>query len=290
MAKINQALLERLATKLGVTKARVYALIQEISAKNRVPRHLGALLLAGDSNISIQKYATEQDLVDLRGIPHHAPAAVPVTVSPSVRAVARKTTKAPKTKENTVFVVHGRDTKLRDATYDLLGALGLKAQEWGHAIRAAKRKGSNPYVNDAVTKIMEQAQAIVVVLSPDDDVTLRKQFVTKQERTTEGKIQGQARPNVIFETGIAIGTHHRKTVIVQIGDVKPFTDISGMHILRLSGSDSSRHEFANRLKDLGCKIDTDGDHWLRAGDFTPTGPKPRKIRKNTTKRLGRRTG
>jgi hypothetical protein len=81
---------------------------------------------------------------------------------------------------------------------------------------------------------------------------------------------------VIFETGIAIGTHHKKTVIVQVGDVKSFTDIGGMHILRVTGSDHSRHEFANRLEDLGCKIDRGGDHWLRAGDFTPTGPKAKK--------------
>jgi predicted nucleotide-binding protein len=128
---------------------------------------------------------------------------------------------------------------------------------------------------------MEQAQAIVVMLSPDDEVRLKSQFVAHHERSTEGKLRGQSRPNVIFETGIAIGTHHRKTVIVQAGDVKPFTDIGGMHILRLSGSDRSRHDFANRLEDLGCKIDRDGDHWLRAGNFTPTGPKVKKAKKRT---------
>jgi hypothetical protein len=81
---------------------------------------------------------------------------------------------------------------------------------------------------------------------------------------------------VIFETGIAIGAYHKKTVIVQVGDVKPFTDIGGMHILHMSGSDASRNELSKRLESLGCKIDTDGDHWLRAGDFTPTSPKKKK--------------
>lgn len=131
-----------------------------------------------------------------------------------------------------------------------------------------------------MTKIMEQAQAIVVILSPDDEVKLKDHFVSKSERPAEGKLRGQARPNVIFETGLAIGTHHKKTVIVQMGDVKPFTDIGGMHILRLTGNDQSRHEFANRLEDLGCTIDRGGDHWLRAGDFTPTGLPMKKV-KNT---------
>ena len=44
-----------------LTNARIYTLIQQKSAENRVPRHLGALLLAGDNNISFQKYATTQE-------------------------------------------------------------------------------------------------------------------------------------------------------------------------------------------------------------------------------------
>jgi predicted nucleotide-binding protein len=291
MPKINQDLLGRLADKLGVTKSRVYALIQTISAKNRVPRHLGTLLLAGDNGISVQKYASKEELVELRGIPSHTPVvlgALPV-LPPPVRTTGSKprAKRVPNTKENTVFVVHGRDAKLRDSMYELLGALGLKPQEWGHAIRAARGKGGNPYVNDAVTKIMGQAQAIVVILSPDDDVRLKAQFVTKHERGTEGRLFGQARPNVIFETGIAIGTHHAKTLIVRVGDVKPFTDIGGMHILHLTGSDQSRHDFANRLEDLGCDINRDGDHWLRAGEFSPTEPKAKKTAKRKSA-VGRR--
>jgi predicted nucleotide-binding protein len=206
---------------------------------------------------------------------------VPAAAEPTPQLASRKgkAAKISKTKENTVFVVHGRDAKLRDAMYQFLGSLGLKALEWGHAIRAARGKGGNPYVNDAVAKIMEQAQAIVVMLSPDDEAKLKDQFVQKHERSTEGKPQGQARPNVIFETGIAIGTHHRKTVMIQVGLVKSFTDIGGMHIPYLSNEDKSRHEFANRLKDLGCKINQDGDHWLRAGDFTPTPPKGTKAKR-----------
>lgn len=146
MATINQSLLERLATKLGVSRARVYVLIQQISAKNRVQRHLGALLLAGENNISFQKYATKQDLADLRSVPHDVLPTTPALANSQSRSVVRKgrTNKLPKTKENTVFVVHGRDTKLRDSMYELLGALGLKAQEWGHAIRTARGRAAIP--------------------------------------------------------------------------------------------------------------------------------------------------
>jgi predicted nucleotide-binding protein len=288
MPTINQALLDRLATRIGVSKPRVYQLIQQISNKNRVRRHIGALLLAGDNGISIQKYATPEDHAELRGISHHVPVNPSSAVAPPRAPVRKgKAPGVPKTKENTVFVVHGRDLILRDAMYEFLGALGLRAQEWGHAIRAARGHGGNPFVSDIVTKIMEQAQAIVVMLSPDDEAKLKNQFVSAHERSTEGKLRGQARPNVIFETGIAIGTHHKKTVMVQVGHVKPFTDISGMHIPHLSNEEKTRHEFANRLADLGCKIDRTGDHWLRAGNFAPT-PANARTAKRTPKRSHRK--
>jgi len=211
MPKISQALIDRLTKKLGVSKSRVYALIQESANKNRVRRHLGALLVAGDNGISINKYAAPEDHAELRGMGTHIPVATtPVSAHPSLPVGPNRKAKSraiPKTKENTVFVIHGRDAKLRDSKYELLGALGLKALEWGHAIRAARGKGGNPYVNDAVQNVMEQAQAIVVILSPDDEAKLKDQFVEKHERRIEGKLRGQARPNVIFETGIAIGTH-----------------------------------------------------------------------------------
>jgi len=283
LAKINQALIARLKSKLGISQSRVYALIQQSANKNRVRRHIGALLVAGDNGISIQKYASPEDHAELRGILNHVPVAVdpvPAAPPPPKSAIRRgRGSKMAKTKENTVFVVHGRDAKIRDAMYEFLGALGLKPQEWGHAIRSTRGKGGNPYVNDAVTKVMERAQALVVILSPDDEAKLKDQFVGKHERQSEGRLRGQARPNVIFETGIAIGTHHRKTVMIQIGDVKPFTDVGGMHIPHFSGDDRSRHDLANRLEDLGCKIDRDGDHWLRAGEFVPTGPKGEKAKK-----------
>jgi|SRR5665213_1698320 len=104
MAKINQALIERLKNRLGISKSRVYALIQQSANKNRVRRHIGALLLAGDNGISIQKYASAEDHAELRGIPNHVPVAVNAApaVAPPPRAVLRKgnAAKIPKTKEN----------------------------------------------------------------------------------------------------------------------------------------------------------------------------------------------
>src|SRR2546427_4025472 len=144
MARINQALLDRLEVKLGVKRARLYALIQEVSHNKLVDRHVGALILAGQNGISIQKYSTLEERAQMRGIPHDAPivAAPPTSLPPRSAARHGGVRRFAKTKENTVFVVHGRDHKLRDSMYQFLGALGLKPREWGHAIRAAR--GGNP--------------------------------------------------------------------------------------------------------------------------------------------------
>jgi predicted nucleotide-binding protein len=280
VGKIDQSLLAKIAGKAGIAPKTVYSRIYKIERDTGLEGQAAALALAQSLGIGIKRHSTpEQREAIARGRPvagHSVAPAEAATQSPANTARRRLTTpkipKAPKTKENTVFIVHGRDEALRNSMIDFLGALGLRTLEWNHAIRAAsRRKGGNPYINDAVTKIMEEAQAIVVILSPDDEVKLRSHFVRPHERRDEGKIQFQARPNVLFETGIAIGTHHKKTVIVQVGAVKPFTDISGMHIMHLSG-EKSRNAFANRLEDLGCKIDKVGDRWLDAGTFAPAAP------------------
>ncbi len=70
---------------------------------------------------------------------------------------------------------------------------------------------------------MDQAQEVLVLFSPDDLVQLKDQFVDKSERNTEGKSQGQARPNVLFEAGLAMGRHQEKTLLIEIGSVKRFS-------------------------------------------------------------------
>jgi hypothetical protein len=123
VAKINQALLQRLANKLGVSGTRIYQLLQKVSVDNRVPRHLGALLLAGNNGISVQKYASPAELAELRGIPSHTSVTAASTTNRSTPIHSQRASpkRRPKTKENTVFVVHGRDSKLRDSMYELLG-------------------------------------------------------------------------------------------------------------------------------------------------------------------------
>jgi hypothetical protein len=67
-----------------------------------------------------------------------------------------------------------------------------------------------------------------------------------------------------------------RTILTQIGSIRPFSDIAGRHILHFDGSAESRHSLASRLEAVGCAVIRSGQDWLRAGDFSlpPFQPPP----------------
>ncbi len=139
MSKINSQLLAALQKKLGVRQAQIYVLIRKVSGEHRVPRHLAALILAADNGLSFQKYATKDELSELRGhasVPHQVAGASPSPPRSTARRAKAKVSTRPK--DNTVFVVHGRDEVLRKSMFAFLRALGLKPMEWGDALAEAK--------------------------------------------------------------------------------------------------------------------------------------------------------
>jgi predicted nucleotide-binding protein len=152
--------------------------------------------------------------------------------------------------------------------FEFLRALGLAPQEWQQALAVAK--GNNPYVGNVIDDVMDQAQAVVVMLSPDDWVTLKEQFWKRDDGPNERKPQGQARPNVLFEAGMAMARHAEKTVMVRIGRVKQFSDVFGRHIPSLGDDFNSRNDFANRLEKAGCTVNRVGTDWASAGKFEPS--------------------
>ncbi|MEO6703524.1 MAG: TIR domain-containing protein [Jatrophihabitantaceae bacterium] len=165
-----------------------------------------------------------------------------------------------------VFVVAGRDNLAVLALVELLRALGLRIVEWEHAV--ARTGLPNPYVGDVVDAGLRMAGAAVVLLTPDDLVQLRSDLLRDSDGTDERETRGQARPNVYYEAGIADTLGRDRTVILEIGPVKSFTDAAGRHVIRYDGSPAMRHSLAQRLALAGLKVDTSGQHWLAAGDVS----------------------
>jgi predicted nucleotide-binding protein len=272
MAKIHPRILELLQHKFRISRAQAYSLISRKAGAMLLPRNLAALALASEKGINVSRFATPEDLAQLRGgIPVAAPLATPVSAPATSRRTTRrnargKKLKSPPRRGTTVFVVHGRNLKLRDAMFTFLRAIGLKPLEWSQAIRATGQ--GSPYVGTILEKAFQKAAAIVVLLTPDDEAKLRKEFIVSADPTHEKKLTGQARANVLFEAGMAFGRESNSTVLVQVGEVRPFSDVAGRHILRLTNDITKRRELAVKLSNAGCNVDLDGDDWITAGDFS----------------------
>lgn len=168
-----------------------------------------------------------------------------------------------------VFVVHGRNEAARVAMFTFLRSIGLKPIEWSQAI--ARTRDPAPFIGKVLDVALDEAQAVVVLLSPDEIASLRPEYAEGDD-DPEAKPSAQARPNVLFEAGLALGRAAERTILVEFGAVRNFSDIAGRHVLRLNNSPSRRHDLASRLEDVGCAVDRTGNDWLTAGDFTPPPP------------------
>jgi hypothetical protein len=110
------------------------------------------------------------------------------------------------------------------------------------------------------------AKAVVVLLTPDDEARLRPFLQGRRDPIYEKELTPQARPNVLFEAGMALASHPTQTVIVELGQLRPFSDVAGRHTVRMNDSVEQRQALASRLRTAGCPVDLSGD-WRHAGNF-----------------------
>ena len=77
----------------------------------------------------------------------------------------------PVASQKRVFVIHGRNEKLRASIFRFLRALGLNPIEWAQAIALTRK--SSPYIGEIIDAGLNDAQAALVLLSGDDLAKLR---------------------------------------------------------------------------------------------------------------------
>jgi predicted nucleotide-binding protein len=163
-------------------------------------------------------------------------------------------------------VVHGRNDKLRKQLFGFLRSIGLNPIEWSRAIELTGKP--SPHVSEILDAAFREAVAVVVLLTPDDEARLRASFVSDNDEEYESKLTGQARPNVLFEAGMAFGRNPDATVLVQIGKLRPFSDVAGRHVVHLSNKTEKRHELIIKLANAGCNLNSSGTDWHTEGDFS----------------------
>jgi predicted nucleotide-binding protein len=276
--KIDKRLIKKLREKTGLGPAAVYNRIEKRTREHSLPRHLAAISVAMDSGVNISRFATTADLAEIRGARSSAAPsrsggdAVPVS-SPAARGNGRggaspsrgKRLKRAKKRGNSVFVVHGRNERLRKAMFQFLRATGVQPIEWSKAISMTGKP--SPYIGEILETAFSKAQAVVVLFTPDDEAQLRKEFLRPSDPSYERKLTGQARPNVLFEAGLAFGTHPNQTVLVEVGKIRPFSDTAGRHVVHLNNSTDKRKEIMIKLRNAGCDVDFASSDWETEGDF-----------------------
>jgi predicted nucleotide-binding protein len=166
-----------------------------------------------------------------------------------------------------VFVVHGRNIAIRDAVFDFLRSVGLKPMEWEEARRLTGK--ASPYVGEILDAAFDRAQAVVVILSGDDEARLREVLRGVDEPEHETNLTPQSRANVLFEAGMAMGRDADRTVLVEFGRLRPFSDVAGRHTVRMmSGSAAERQTLVERLSTAGCDVEIVGrTDWLTRDYF-----------------------
>ena len=117
-------------------------------------------------------------------------------------------------------------------------------------------KGS-PYVGQVLTQPSNAPSPSSWLLTLDEVAYLQPRYGDGVE-DVETQPAEQARPNVLFEAGLAFGRHPDRTVLVEVGELRAFSDVGGRHVIRLSNSVASRQSLATRLQTAGCAVNLTG--------------------------------
>jgi methylase of polypeptide subunit release factors len=135
----------------------------------------------------------------------------------------------------------------------------LEPIQWNQAVQFTNVP--LPHTDEVVAKGFSNAQAFLVLLMPEDVVYLHKDYQREGDPDYEKHPALQPRPNVLFEAGIAFGIDARRTIFVEIGELRPYTDIQGYNTIKWKDTSSKRQELAERLEAAGCPVDLSGTDW-----------------------------
>lgn len=161
-----------------------------------------------------------------------------------------------------IFVVYGRDERLRSDFFSFLRTLGLNPLQFD---QMAHLTGSaSPTTWQVIKTGFAHAQACVVLFSPDEHVKLREDLQGDDDSDEDGM---QSRPNVLVEAGMALALHPDRTVLVKVGKVREISDLAGMQYVKLTNEAARRNRLISKLETAGCPITRHGDDWLNTGDF-----------------------
>lgn len=165
-------------------------------------------------------------------------------------------------KEKTIFVVHGRNTKIKQALFTFLRSLNLKPLEWESAVQMTNK--GTPTTLEVIKAGMENSKGIIVLFTGDDYAKLKEELWEVGEHYD---FELQPRQNVLIEAGMSMALYPNSTIIVRVGKQREISDFAGINFINLTNQPEKRQAFISRLKTIGLEVDDSGSDWLSVGDF-----------------------
>ncbi|HEY5987051.1 MAG TPA: nucleotide-binding protein [Streptosporangiaceae bacterium] len=250
--------------KLSYSDLPSVELIKHLRQQDAAQSSPGIRAFGATYSYSWRAAAGAQDVTDefIEGPPGAA------GVSQNVREEASPSTPTPD--RRSIFLVHGRWAEAAEAMRAFLTSLDLKVIEWEQAAQSTGK--ASPYIGEILDAGFAMAHAAVVLMTPDDVACLNPSLLPDGQQPEP--LTGQPRPNVIFEGGMAWQQFRERTLLVEVGSLRGFSDLAGVYTVRLDGSPETRRAVASRLKTAGCAVDDSGDRWLSAGSFPPPLARP----------------
>lgn len=165
-----------------------------------------------------------------------------------------------------VFIISGRNLKARQELARFLRELGLEPIKWSDLVK--RTHSGAPFVGEVLEEAFKAARVVIVLLTGDDQAMLYDRYQKEEDPDYEKNLTPQPRQNVLFEAGMAFGKQPKRTILVQIGYMRPFSDVAGRLVVKLTNNVEGRKELKHRLEDAGCEVLPSSIDWLAVGDFS----------------------
>lgn len=157
----------------------------------------------------------------------------------------------PSPSSNKVFLVHGRNRDLAARVNEMLGRCGATVVDFTEVRQSDSFRGR--YVGDVLDHAFSVAQAVVVILSGDDEVTVHPRFRLREDPRLQMELQ--PRPNVLIELGMALRSHADRVVLLEFPPMRKASDIDGLVTVSFTGD---IHQLVTstvaKLRQAGCNV------------------------------------
>lgn len=164
------------------------------------------------------------------------------------------------------FIVHGRDTDALKELVTFLDVLGVGYLSFDDV--SADRP--NQFIADIVVNGISAADVVIALFTPDEQAALYDPRTAAYLGGRHGEARWQARPNVLFEAGVALGIARDRTILATLGaDVKLFSDVLGIHVIDLA-KPTAKSLIHSKLSNFfpEAKLNLSAAAGPEAGDFS----------------------